>query len=295
MVSKTSRVRRVLYLKVQALREQEEMQTRLEKLRCEAKESEKAAFQEALARKSRIAEIQREIADLQEEFARKGRKAEIKREIAEAPISQRTNFRSIPSERLGWMVKSETVKNGTKSNMAVSVHSTPENAVKLVHEGKFSAPRRASKPPQEADERAIWKHRTNYENRSCRQGAISQREVEVGNKGTSKLHTAQCIQNWSETVVVEKCRKDIRSETPLVDTTQILKREIHLAMNEHSIVQTEVNLNYTMTVMMQEYRSSAFATSKQNSEELSVQMNCCKRVQKFPLYYSTYNTRNYSK
>ena len=45
-----------------------------------------------------------------------GEKAEIKREIAEAPISQGTNFRSIPSDEsftkgLGWMEKSETVEN----------------------------------------------------------------------------------------------------------------------------------------------------------------------------------------
>ena len=92
MISNTSSARQVPYLKVKALKEQKEMQDRLEKLRCEAKESEKAAFQEALARKSRIAEIQREIADLQEELARKGRKAEIKREIEGVSSSQGTNF-----------------------------------------------------------------------------------------------------------------------------------------------------------------------------------------------------------
>ena len=78
-------------MKVEALKEKEEMQARLEKLRREAKESEKAAFQEALARKSRIAEIQREIADLHEVLARKGRKAEIKRERADIT---RHNFQS---------------------------------------------------------------------------------------------------------------------------------------------------------------------------------------------------------
>ena len=44
------------------MKEQEEMQVRLEKLRREVKESEKAAFQEELARKARIAEIERQIA-----------------------------------------------------------------------------------------------------------------------------------------------------------------------------------------------------------------------------------------
>ena len=51
VISKSSSARRVLSLKVKSLKEQEELQTRIEKLKCEAKESEKIAFQEALARK----------------------------------------------------------------------------------------------------------------------------------------------------------------------------------------------------------------------------------------------------
>ena len=41
-------------------------------------------------------------------------------------------------------------------------------------------------------------------------------------------------------------------------------------MREHSIAQAEVNLNYTMTEMMQEHRSIAFASSEQTSEEFSL-------------------------
>ena len=48
------------------------------------------------------------------------------------------------------MDKSETAKNGPKSIIAVSVHSTPENAVTSVHEEKVSASMRESKPPTEA-------------------------------------------------------------------------------------------------------------------------------------------------
>ena len=62
VISKTSSARRVLYLKVKSLKEQEELQTRIEKLKHEATEIEKAAFQEALARKARIAEMERQIA-----------------------------------------------------------------------------------------------------------------------------------------------------------------------------------------------------------------------------------------
>ena len=62
--------------------------------------------------------------------------------------------------------------------------------------------------------------RTKADNGACRQGAKSQ-EVKAANKVTSKLLRAECIQNWSETIIVEKCRQDFRSETPLVDTTQV--------------------------------------------------------------------------
>ena len=80
------------------------------------------------------------------------------------------------------------------------------------------------------------------------------------------------IQNWSKRILVENCRQDFRSETLLVDNKQVLKEEIHLIMSEHSIVQTEVNLNYTITETKKECRSLAFATSKETSEELSVQV-----------------------
>ena len=149
MISKTSSARRVLYLKAKALKEQEKLQARLEKLKREAKLTQKV--------------------DLHEEFAREARTAEIERTMAEASSSQGTRFRSILSvdsftENSGWMDKTETAENRAKSNNAVSVHLTPDNAVKLVHEGKFSAPREDSKPQKkpiihtEADERAYRKH-----------------------------------------------------------------------------------------------------------------------------------------
>ena len=75
MISKTSSARRILYLKVKALKKQEELQSRVEKLKREA--------------------IQREIADLHEVLARKARIADIEGEMAEASSSQGTSFRSI--------------------------------------------------------------------------------------------------------------------------------------------------------------------------------------------------------
>ena len=98
------------------------------------------------------------------------------------------------------------------------------------------------KPPTEADERAGWKDRSNYDNGSCRQGETSQPEMKIANKGTSKLPTAECIQNWSETIVVENCRQDFRSETLLVYTKQFLEKEIHFVRSELSIVQTKGKL-----------------------------------------------------
>ena len=248
VISKSSIARRVLYLKVKAQKEQEELQTRLEKLKREA--------------------IQMEIADLHEQLARKARIAEKEREIAEVSSSQGTSFPSVSSvdsftEDSRCMAETETVGDGAKSNIALSVHLKSENAVKLVHEGKFSALRRDSKSPTETDEQA--------DNGTCRQGATSQPDVKVANKGTSKFLTAECIQKLSETFIVDNGRQDVRSETLLVDTKQALEEDIHLGMSEHSISQTKENLNHTMAETRKEHRFLSFASSKQTLGESSVQ------------------------
>ena len=248
LISKSSLARRVFYLKVKAQKEQEELQTRLEKLKLEA--------------------IQMEIADLHEQLARKARIAEKEREIAEVSSSQGTSFPSVSSvdsftEDSRCMAETETVEDGAKSNIAVSVHLKSENAVKLVHEGKFSAHRRDSKPPTEADEQA--------DNETCRKEAISQPDVKLANQGTSQLITTECIQKLSETFIVDNGRQDVRSETLLVDTKQVLEEDIHLGMSELSISQTKENLNHTMAETRKEHRFLSFASSKQTLGESSVQ------------------------
>ena len=94
--------------------------------------------------------------------------------------------------------------------------------------------------------------------------------MKLANKGTSELLTAECIQNWSETVVVDNGRQDLRSKTLLWDTKQVLEDEIHLVMSEQLIVQMEENLNYTMTETRKEHKSVALATSKKTSELCSL-------------------------
>ena len=249
VISKSSLARRVLYLKVKAQKEQEELQTRLEKLKREA--------------------IQMEIADLHEQLARKARIAEKEREIAEVSSSQGTSFPSVSSvdsftEDSRCMAETETVEDGAKSNIALSVHLKSENAAKLVHEGKFSALRRDSKPPTEADEQA--------DDRTCRKEAISQPDVKLANQGTPQLITTECIQKLSETFIVDNGRQDVRSENLLVDTKQVLEEDIHLGMSEHSISQTKENLNHTMAETRKEHRFLSFASSKQSSEELNVKL-----------------------
>ena len=248
VISKSSIARRVLYLKVKAQKEQEELQTRLEKLKREA--------------------IQMEIDDLHEQLARRTRIAEKEREIAEVSSSQGTSFPSVSSvdsftEDSRCMAETETVEDGAKSNIALSVHLKSENAVKLVHEGKFSALRRDSKPPTEADEQA--------DDGTCRKKAISQPDVKLANQGTSQLITTECIQKLSETFIVDNGRQDVRSETLLVDTKQVLEEDIHLGMSEHSISQTKENLNHTMAETRKEHRFLSFASSKQTLGESSVQ------------------------
>ena len=249
VISKSSIARRVLHLKVKAQKEQEELQTRLEKLKREA--------------------IQMEKADLHEQLARKARIAEKEREIAEVSSSQGTSFPSVSSvdsftEDSRCMAETETVEDGAKSNIALSVHLKSENAVKLVHEGKFSALRRDSKPPTEADEQA--------DDRTCRKEAISQPDVKLAKQGTPQLITTECIQKLSGTFIVDNGRQDVRSETLLVDTKQVLEEDIHLGMSEHSISQTKENLNHTMAETRKEHRFLSFASSKQSSEELNVKL-----------------------
>ena len=210
-----------------------------------------------------------EIADLHERLARKTRIAEKEREIAEVSSSQGTSFPSVSSvdsftEDSRCMAETETVEDGAKSNIALSVHLKSENAVKLVHEGKFSALRRDSKPPTEADEQA--------DDRTCRKEALSQPDVKLANQGTSQLITTECIQKLSETFIVDNGQQDVRSETLLVDTKQVLEEDIHLGMSEHSISQTKENLNHTMAETRKEHRFLSFASSKQTLGESSVQL-----------------------
>ena len=169
MISKISTARRLLHLKVKALKEQKGLQATLEKLKRTA--------------------IQRETTDLHEELARRARIAEKKAELAKVSSSCGSNFGSFSpvdsfTENSGRMKKWETAKNGTTSIIAVSVHSTPENAVKL-------APMRDSKPPTETVGPNNWEDNIKADNGACRQGATSKPAVKVPNKGNSKLLTAE--------------------------------------------------------------------------------------------------------
>ena len=172
------------------------------------------------------------------------------------------------------------------------MHSRSENAVKLVHEGKFSAHMRDFKQLEiptnstKADGRDYRNDRFKADYGACRQGAASKPEVEVANKGIWKLLTAECIHNWSETIVVENCRQDVHSKTLLVDTKQVLNA-INLVMSEHSIAQREVNLLYTMTETRKEHRSSALASSKQTLKESSVQFQLLQECADVCFYSTT--------
>ena len=100
VISKTSSARRILDLELNALKEQEELQSRLEKLRRNAE--------------------QNEIADLQGKLARKAKIAEKEIEMAKVPSSCGSSFRSIspvetPDDNLtkvsDWMDKTEEAEN----------------------------------------------------------------------------------------------------------------------------------------------------------------------------------------
>ena len=113
VISKASSARRVLHLELKALKEQEELQSRLKKLGRETKQKEM------------------EVADLQDEVARKARIAEKEIELAKFSSSCGTSLRSIspvvsPDNNLtkvsDWMDKTEEAENVASSINVPSVH-----------------------------------------------------------------------------------------------------------------------------------------------------------------------------
>ena len=177
VISKTSSARRVLDLELNALKEQEELQSRLEKLRRNAE--------------------QNEIADLQEKLARKAKIAEKEIEMAKVPSSCGSSFRSIspvetPDDNLtkvsDWMDKTEEAENVASTTNVPSVYqqtsvSSPVITVQSMHEGQCSALVRDLNPPvkptisTEAASRGIGKHRTKTVIDAVSQRATAQPEV----------------------------------------------------------------------------------------------------------------------
>ena len=177
MISETSSARRVLDLELNALKEQEELQSRLEKLRRNAE--------------------QNEIADLREKLARKAKIAEKEIEMAKVPSSCGSSFRSIspvetPDDNLtkvsDWMDKTEEAENVASTTNVPSVYqqtsvSAPVITVQSMHEGQCSALVRDLNPPVkptisiEAASRGIGKHRTKTVIDAVSQRATAQPEV----------------------------------------------------------------------------------------------------------------------
>ena len=147
VISKTSSARRFLDLELKSLKEQEELQTRLEKLRREANEV-------------KIASLQDEMVSLQEEIARKAKIAEKKLQMAQVSSGDGSSFRSIspvgtPDDNLtkvsGWMDKTEEAENVALQINVPSVYqqtsvSAPVITVQSTHGGQCSAQVRDLKP-----------------------------------------------------------------------------------------------------------------------------------------------------
>ena len=191
VISKTSNARRVLDLELNALKEQEELQSRLEKLRRNAE--------------------QNEIADLQEKLARKAKIAEKEIEMAKVPSSCGSSFRSIspvetPDDNLtkvsDWMDKTEEAKNVASTTNVPSVYqqtsvSAPVVTVQSMHERQCSALVRDLNPPvkptisTEAASRGIGKHRTKTVIDAVSQSATAQPEVKFAPSKPSMTLSAE--------------------------------------------------------------------------------------------------------
>ena len=167
VISKTSSARRVLHLELKALKEQEELHSRLEKLGREAKQLEREAKE-------------KEIADLQEELVRKAKIAEKEIQIAQASSSCGSSLRSIspvgtPDDNLtkvsGWMDKTEEAENVASTINVPSVYQqtsvpAPVITVQSMRERQCSSIVRDLKPSvkptisTEPASRGIGKDRT---------------------------------------------------------------------------------------------------------------------------------------
>ena len=193
VISKTSSARRVLHLELKALKEQEELQSRLEKLGRETKQKEM------------------EIADLQGEVARKARIAEKEIELAKFSSSCGTSLRSIspvesPDDNLtkvsDWMDKTEEAENVASPINVPSVYqqtsvSAPVITVQSTHGGQRSAIARDLKPlvkptiSTEAAVRDIGKDRTKTVIDVVSQRATAQPEVKFASSKPSMTLSAE--------------------------------------------------------------------------------------------------------
>ena len=193
VISKTSSARRVLHLELKALKEQEELQSRLEKLGRETKQKEM------------------EIADLQGEVAREARIAEKEIELAKFSSSCGTSLRSIspvesPDDNLtkvsDWMDKTEEAENVASPINVPSVYqqtsaSAPVITVRSTHEGQRSGLVGDLKPSvkptisTEAAVRCIGKDRTKTVIDVISQRATAQPEVKFASSKPSMTLSAE--------------------------------------------------------------------------------------------------------
>ena len=196
MISKTSSARRVLHLELKALKEQEELQSRLEKLGRETKQKEM------------------EIPDLQGEVARKGRIAEKEIELAKLSSSCGTSLRSIspvksPDDNLtkvsDWMDKTEEAENVASSinvppGYQQSSVSAPVITVRSTHGGQCSAQVRDLKPSVQPTKTTEAVVRDNERDRTkTLKGAVSQTETvqpEVKFATSKPSMTLMTSQGW---------------------------------------------------------------------------------------------------
>ena len=198
VISKTSSARRFLDLELKSLKEQEELQTRLEKLRREANEV-------------KIASLQDEMVSLQEEMARKAKIAEKELQMAQVSSSDGSSFRSIspvgtPDDNLtkvsDWMDKTEEAENVASPINVPSVYqqtsaSAPVITVRSTHEGQRSGLVGDLKPSvkptisTEAAVRGIGKDRTKTVIDVISQRATAQPEVKFASSKPSMTLSAE--------------------------------------------------------------------------------------------------------
>ena len=259
--SKSSNAKRILLLELEAMRKQDEIDERLAAARRKAEIRKKQGEIDM-----RILAEELEIAKLEEETARAKQVLKNDMDLARNEMQLKLTQSQKVTKQL------QPSKGPQKGYRTFKASSTSMKTLDCTTKGKCTVKKWKPEQMKYSDKCSNHGRLQNKTiKREAHEDSIMTNVESNANKETSKRLTAEWMWNWPETFVVDDSWQDFRSETLLVDNTQVFKDKIQMVMKEHLVVQTEETLDYTITETMKEHRSLAFTSNNETSEEPSVQ------------------------